>query len=84
MVQNLSSRRSISVFSKNGVCSTCWRIFLENKTILGGGGDFQYEVLVPTDRRLEVVCFYHVLYILVAAVTIECKVSENISLTKEE
>ena len=28
-----TSRRSISVFSKNGICSTCWRIFFENKAI---------------------------------------------------
>jgi hypothetical protein len=28
--------RSISVLSKNGVFSTCWRFFLENKAIWGG------------------------------------------------
>jgi hypothetical protein len=28
-----TSRQSISVFSKNGICCTRWRIFLENKAI---------------------------------------------------
>jgi hypothetical protein len=62
-----TSRRSISVFLKNGICSTCWRIFLENKEIWVW--EFSIRSAVPSYRRLEIVCLYHVSCILVTSST---------------
>jgi hypothetical protein len=62
-----TSRRSISVFLKNGICSTCWRIFLENKEIWVW--EFSIRSAVPSYRRSEIVCLYHVSCILVTSST---------------
>jgi hypothetical protein len=62
-----TSLRSISVSSKNGICCTCWRIFLENKAIWVW--EFSIRSAVPSDRRSEIVSLYHVSCILVTSST---------------
>jgi hypothetical protein len=62
-----TSRRSIFVFSKNGICSTCWRMFLENKAIWVW--EFSIRSAVPSYRRSEMVCLYYVSCILVTSST---------------
>ena len=58
-------RRSISVFSKNGICCTRWRFFLENKAIWVW--EFSIRSAVLSYRRSGIVSLCHVLCILVTS-----------------